>query len=46
VRGAAILAIQDGSEQITRDLLNLVPVDHAAQRSGIRRTGRQVRTVT
>ena len=36
VRGAAILAIQDGTEQITRELLDLVPVDHAAQRSGIR----------
>ena len=32
VRGAAILAIQGGSEQITQDLLDLVPVDHAAQR--------------
>ena len=33
VRGAAILAIEDGTEQITRELLDLVPVDHAAQRS-------------
>ena len=39
VRGAAVLAIQDGTEQITRKLLDLVPVDHAAQRSGIRRPG-------
>ena len=31
--GAAILAIQDGTEQITRELLDLVPVDHAAQRA-------------
>jgi hypothetical protein len=31
IRGAAILAIQDGTEQITRDLLDLVPVDHAGQ---------------
>ena len=37
VRGAAILAVEGGSEQITRDLLDLVPVDHTAQRSGIRR---------
>ena len=41
VRGAAILAIADGTEQITRDLLNLVPVDHAAQRAASRRPGRQ-----
>ena len=33
IRGAAILAIADGTEQITRDLLDLVPVDHAAQRA-------------
>jgi hypothetical protein len=33
VRGAAILAIQDGTEQITPELLDLVPVDHAAQRA-------------
>jgi len=33
VRGAAILAIQDGTEQITRDLLDLVPVDYAAERA-------------
>jgi Bacterial TniB protein len=43
VRGAAILAIQDGSEQVTRELLDLVPVDHAAQRSSIRRTARRAR---
>ena len=30
VRGAAILAIEDGSEQITSELLDLVPVDYAA----------------
>ena len=41
VRGAAILAIADGTEQITRDLLDLVPVDHAAQRAASRRPGRQ-----
>ena len=33
VRGAAILAIEDGSEQITRQLLDTVPVDYAAQRA-------------
>src|SRR5664280_3775227 len=33
VRGAAILAIQDGTDQITRDLLDLVPVDYAAERA-------------
>jgi len=33
VRGAAILALEDGREQITRDLLDLVPVDYAAERA-------------
>lgn len=33
VRGGAILAIEDRSERITRDLLDLVPVDFAAERS-------------
>ncbi len=33
VRGAAILAIEDGSEQITKDLLDTVPVDYAAERA-------------
>ena len=46
MRGAAILAIQDGTERVTQDLLDLVPVDHAAQRSSTRRPGRRVRTVT
>jgi hypothetical protein len=32
IRGAAILAIEDGTEQITRDLLDIVPVDYAAER--------------
>jgi hypothetical protein len=32
VRGAAILAIDDGTETITAELLDLVPVDYAAQR--------------
>lgn len=33
VRGGAILAIDDGSEHITRDLLDLVPADFAAARA-------------
>jgi hypothetical protein len=33
VRGAAILAIDTGSEQITEDLLDMVPIDYAAERS-------------
>jgi len=33
VRGAAIVAIEDGSEQITKKLLDSVPVDYAAQRA-------------
>ncbi len=33
VRGAAILAIEDGTERITRDLLDCVPVDYAAARA-------------
>jgi hypothetical protein len=32
IRGAAILAVEDHSEAITRDLLDIVPVDHAAER--------------
>jgi DNA transposition AAA+ family ATPase len=31
IRGAAILAIEDGTEQITREHLEIVPVDYAAQ---------------
>jgi len=34
IRAAAILAILDGSEAITRELLDGVPVDHAAQSLG------------
>jgi len=43
IRGAAILAIEDGSEQITRDLLEAVPVDYAAEGGGTARpaTGRR-----
>ena len=37
IRGAAILAIEDGSEQITRDLLEAVPVDYAAERGATAR---------
>ena len=37
IRGAAILAIDDGSEQITRDLLEAVPVDYAAERGATAR---------
>ena len=33
IRGAAILAIEDGTEQITKELLDRVPVDYAAQRA-------------
>jgi hypothetical protein len=35
IRGAAILAIEDASEQITRELLDTIPVDYAAQRTNI-----------
>jgi hypothetical protein len=38
IRGAAILAIEDGREQITRDLLDIVPVDYAAERADTTRT--------
>ena len=41
IRGAAILAIQDGTEKITRELLDMVPVDHAAQRATNARPGRR-----
>jgi hypothetical protein len=33
IRGAAILAIETGTEAITRELLDLVPVDYAAERA-------------
>jgi Bacterial TniB protein len=46
VRGAAILAIQDGTEQITRALLDLVPVDHAAQRAAARLARRKPKART
>jgi len=41
VRGAAVLAIQDGTEQITKELLDLVPVDHAAHRASSQRPRRR-----
>jgi hypothetical protein len=41
VRGAAILAIEDGTEQITRDLLDLVPVDFAAEKAARPTAARQ-----
>ena len=31
IRGAAIEAIQSGTEQITRKLLDTIDIDHAAQ---------------
>jgi DNA transposition AAA+ family ATPase len=37
IRGAAILAIEDGTEKITRDLLDIVPVDYAAERGSTTR---------
>jgi len=44
VRGAAVLAIQDGTEQISKELLSLVPVDHAAQRATSQRPSRRGKT--
>jgi len=43
VRGAAVLAIENGAEQVTRELLDLVPVDRAAQRSASLRARRKPR---
>ncbi|MCW2933666.1 MAG: ATP/GTP-binding protein [Actinomycetia bacterium] len=37
IRGAAIEAIMDGSEQITRKLLDTIEVDHAAESAAARR---------
>jgi hypothetical protein len=37
IRSAAIEAIMDGSEQITRKLLDTIEVDHAAESSAARR---------
>ena len=33
IRGAAVLAIETGTEAITRGLLDAVPVDYAAERA-------------
>jgi hypothetical protein len=46
VRGAAILAIEDGSEQITRQLLDTVPVDYAAQRADTPKRATRSRAVS
>jgi hypothetical protein len=43
IRGAAILAIEDGIEQINRPLLDIVPVDHAANQAARRATGTRSR---
>jgi hypothetical protein len=40
IRGAAIEAILDGSEQITRKLLDTIDLDHAAESSAARRPGK------
>ena len=51
VRGAAILAMEDGSEQISKKLLDSVPVDYAAERADtasrpLRRGSRAMRSQT
>lgn len=48
VRSAAILAIEDRSETITRELLDIVPVDYAAERGDPThtRSGRSKRAVS
>lgn len=43
IRGAAVLAIEDGSEAITRPLLDIVPVDHAAEVAARRAAGTKSR---
>jgi hypothetical protein len=35
IRGASVEAIQSGSEQITRKLLDTIGIDHAAQRESV-----------
>ena len=35
IRGAALEAIADGTEQITRKLLATIPVDHNSQADGV-----------
>lgn len=46
IRGASILAIEDGSEQITRTLLDIVPVDHAATQAQRAVTNRRRRAIS
>ncbi|WP_326657201.1 hypothetical protein [Streptomyces sp. NBC_00385] len=48
IRGAAVLAIEDGSEAVTEELLELVPIDFAAEQSEqltapVKATGRRRR---
>ncbi len=44
IRGAAIEAIQSGSEQITRKLLDAIGIDHAAQQESAPRMAAARRT--
>ncbi|WP_235450398.1 ATP-binding protein [Streptomyces sioyaensis] len=44
IRGAAVLAIEDGSERITGDLLSVVPIDYAAEQSQQANTSSSPRT--
>jgi hypothetical protein len=41
IRGAAIEAILDGSEQVTRKLLDTIDIDHAAESGTARRPRRR-----
>ncbi|HUN37583.1 MAG TPA: ATP-binding protein [Trebonia sp.] len=43
IRGAAIEAIQSGTEQVTRKLLDTIDIDHAAQQQPAPREGRAAR---
>ncbi|MGA5135220.1 TniB family NTP-binding protein [Streptomyces olivoreticuli] len=44
IRGAAVLAIENGSERISEDLLSVVPIDYAAERSETLAAPARVRT--
>ena len=44
IRGAAIEAIQSGTEQITRQMLDAIDLDHAAQQESHSRTAAARRT--
>ncbi|GAB2497719.1 TniB family NTP-binding protein [Streptosporangium sandarakinum] len=44
IRGAAILAIENGTEQISRDLLDVIPVDYAAERANVATQNAATRT--